>query len=105
MLSFQTGGLAEGGPVAKPPSSFRIRPHVIFFSEHVKNIIYSQKVGNLAHLWKKIIRVVSTVTKEMLHNLCAEIDTGLDNCRATNGRHVQVYYSYVCAVSFMSGMQ
>lgn len=49
--------------------------------------------------------VVSRVRRKMLHNLWAEIDMGLDVCRATNGGHVQVYYSYVCAISLMSEMQ
>lgn len=33
-----------------------------------------------------------TFTKEMLTNLCRELEYRLETCRATNGAHKDIYY-------------
>lgn len=88
---FPNRWIGRGGPIAWPPRSPDLTPCDFFFWGYVKNIVYSEKIRNLAHLRERIRYAVSTVTGEMLCNVWAEIDHRLDVCRATNGRHVEVY--------------
>ncbi|KAG8268206.1 hypothetical protein J6590_033559, partial [Homalodisca vitripennis] len=59
---------------------------------YVKNIVYSQKIRDLAHLKERIYEeAVSSVTRDMLHSVWAEIDHRLDVCRAIGGGHIEMY--------------
>lgn len=90
-VKFPNRWIGRGGPIAWSPRSPDLTPCDFFLWGHVKNIVYAQKIRNLDHLRERIIHAVSTVTKEMLQNVWAEVDYRLDVCRARNGGHVELY--------------
>ncbi|KAG8296692.1 hypothetical protein J6590_051673 [Homalodisca vitripennis] len=63
-----------------------------FLRGYVKNIVYSQKIRDLAHLKERIYEAVSSVTRDVLHSVWAEIDHRLDVCRAICGGHIEILH-------------
>lgn len=77
--------------MAWPPRSPDLTPCDFFVWGHIKNIVYSENIQNLAHLKDRIRNALCTVSPDILTNVWAEIGHRLDVCRATNGGHIEVY--------------
>lgn len=69
-VKFWNRWIGRGLPIAWPSRNSHLMM-ILFFWKHVKNIVYSQKIRNSSHLRETIIHAVSTVTREMLHNVWA----------------------------------
>lgn len=87
---FEQRWIGRGGPIAWPPRSPDLTPCDFFLWGYVKNIVYSQKIRDVAHLKERIYEAVSSVTRDMLHSVWAEIDHRLDVCRAIGGGHIEM---------------
>lgn len=66
-------------------------PLDFFLWGHLKSIVYSEKICNIAHLRQRIVEALASVTPDMLLNTWKETEYRLDVARATNGAHIELY--------------
>lgn len=90
-LRFPNRWIGRCGPLAWPPRSPDLTPLDFFLWGHVKNIVYSEKIRDIAHLRERIVEAVASVTPDMLLNTWKETEYRLDVARATNGAHIELY--------------
>lgn len=83
--------IGRQGPICWPPRSPDLTPCDFFLWGYIKNIVYREKIRDLNHLRNRINEAMTTVNKDMLTNVWAELDYRLDICRATNGAHIEIY--------------
>ena len=76
-----------------PPRSLGIIPLDFFLWDYGKDIVYRTKVRDINDLQHRIIEAIDIVTVDMLARTWQEIKYQLDIVRATDGAHIEVYYS------------
>jgi hypothetical protein len=62
----------------------------IYFSWHVKPIVYSVHIHNIQHLKQRIRETVASVTPDVLGRVWQEMEYRLHACRATCGAHTEL---------------
>jgi hypothetical protein len=72
--------------------SFSMQPVQIFWG-YVKDQVFRPKVGSVVELCARISNAVASVTPRMLENICREIEYRLDIFRATDGAHIEMYWT------------
>jgi hypothetical protein len=83
--------IGAGGPIARPPRSPDLTTSDFFLWGYTKDVVYQTKVQDLDELRCRITAACETVTPVMLQNTWRETECRLDICRATRGKHVEVY--------------
>lgn len=82
--------VAERGPYNLAPKKPRLYSMRFFLWGYAKDIVYSQKNFDVAYLKERIYEAVSSVIRDMLHRVRAELDHRLDVCRDINGGHIEL---------------
>ena len=86
--------MGRDSPIPWSPRSPDITPLDFFLWGCVKDIVYRTKVRDIDDLQHRIIEAIDTLTVDMLARAyLQEIKYWLDIARATDGAHVDVYYS------------
>ena len=57
----------------------------------VKKTVYAEEMRNIHHLQERITSAIETVTRDMIQKTWQEIEFRLDDPRATNGAHIELY--------------
>ena len=57
----------------------------------IKYIVYAEKIRNIQHLRERITSAIETVTRNMIQKTWQKIEFRLDDSRATNGAHIEMY--------------
>jgi len=87
---FSDAWIGRCGPIPWPPRIPKISPLDFFLWGYIKNNVYAEKIRNIQHL-QDGITAIETVTRDMIHKTCPEIEFRLDVSRATNGAHIEMY--------------
>lgn len=64
----------RGGPITWLPRSPDLTPCDFFLWGYAKDIVYSQKIRDVANLKERIYEALSSVTGDMLHRVWAVLD-------------------------------
>ena len=82
--------IGRGGPLARPSKSPDLTL-LDFFWGFVKNVVYQgDRPTTLEELRGRITNAVALMTPQMLQNTCREVEYRLDECRATQGAHIEM---------------
>ena len=73
-----------------PPRSPDITPLDFSFWGYVKDIVYRTKVRDMTDLRQRISNAIATI-EAMLQQTWQKMECRLDELRATNGAHTEVY--------------
>lgn len=81
--------LGRNGPTAWAPRSPDLTPPDFFLWGYVKDVVFKTPVPTIRDLKQRITAAIESVTPAMLENVWRELEVRLDQCRATNGAHVE----------------
>jgi hypothetical protein len=90
---FQTDGLG-GTDKSLGPSLPQCNPTGFYLLELCKGQEFRPKVGSVVELPARINNAVASVTPQMLENTWREIEYRLGILRATNGAHIEMYWTW-----------
>ncbi|GBN78395.1 hypothetical protein AVEN_259163-1 [Araneus ventricosus] len=82
--------IGKGAAMAWPPRSPDITPLDFCLWGYVKQHVYSERINDISHLKQRITDVIHSVTPDVLTRVWEELDYSLDECRATNGAHIEL---------------
>jgi hypothetical protein len=83
--------IGRGGPINWPPRSPDLTPKDFFLLGNIKGIAYSERVGSLPDLRRRITAAIAAVHVDVLSRVWGEVEFRFDVCRAVNGAHIELY--------------
>jgi Helix-turn-helix domain (DUF4817) len=86
---FPNRWIGRDGPISWAPRSPDLTPPDYFLWGYIKNKIYQTPVTTIAELKQRIRDAIASVTPAMLRAVWRELESRLDQCRGTNGAHVE----------------
>jgi hypothetical protein len=82
--------IGRGGPINWPPRSPDLTPMDLFFWGYIKDIVYSERVGSLPDLRRRISAAIAAVHVDVLSRVFDEAEFRFDVCRTVNGAHIEL---------------